>query len=230
MKKGSLRAAFTQHGTRWRIYLCLAGWACALNANAGINLYPFDDDTAYLAPAQAFKGWAAALQRHANQRDALLNCKAQKGCKGRLRSFERVLSSASQLSRIEQIELVHRYINRSKYVEDKARRELMEDGTRRFRRNHWATLYEFLRKSGDCEDYATAKYFMLRELGFEPDQLRIVVAFDRRAHGTHAVLAVQVADGKVWLLDSDNRIRRDNHRGFRYIYAMNEHSVWDHQT
>jgi predicted transglutaminase-like cysteine proteinase len=35
-------------------------------------------------------------------------------------------------------------------------------------RDYWATPLEFLRRSGDCEDYAIAKYVTLRELGFAP--------------------------------------------------------------
>ena len=71
---------------------------------------------------------------------------------------------------------------------------------------------------------------MLRQLGIDADDMRVVVTYNRKLHGTHAVLAVRRPDGEVWLLDSDNRIRKTHHREFRFIYAINEHGVWDHDT
>jgi len=96
-------------------------------------------------------------------------------------------------------------------------------------RRHWSSLYQFLIKGGDCEDYASSKYFMLRELGFDAADLRVVVERSRELGGIHAVLAVRRPDGAIWLLDSDNRIRKRSHRGYRFIYAMNERFVWDHR-
>ena len=40
--------------------------------------------------------------------------------------------------------------------------------------DYWATPVESLRKGeADCEDYAIAKYFTLRQLGVADDKLRI---------------------------------------------------------
>ncbi|MFC3531634.1 transglutaminase-like cysteine peptidase [Vogesella facilis] len=41
--------------------------------------------------------------------------------------------------------------------------------------DYWATPLESMSKgSGDCEDYAFAKYFTLRELGVAPQKLRMI--------------------------------------------------------
>ncbi len=192
------------------------------------NKFPFNDHSAYLAPAAGLTSWAQTLDRHREQMPLLRDCLATRKCRGRMRSYHRVMSGAQALSMEEKIELTQRYLNRSDYEDDRPRRLADPSGKKRWRRNHWATLYEFLRDSGDCEDYATAKYFMLREFGVPAEDLRVVVAYDKRARGTHGLLAVRRDDGQIWLLDSDYRIRRDNHSGFRYIYSMNEHSVWDH--
>ena len=47
-----------------------------------------------------------------------------------------------------------------------------------------------MRMSGDCEDYAIAKFFALRQLGFGAEQMRIVILWDEIRGIGHAVLAV----------------------------------------
>ena len=196
------------------------------------HAYPFADDAAYLAPAQEFESWYEVVARQQSQRDALLACASEpKRCRrGRLRSFHRVMERSRDLSRREQVELVNYYINRNRYDEDFPRRIYDENGRRIGSiRNHWTTLYDFLASDGDCEDYATSKYFMLREMGFEAQNLRVVIVYSRELRGYHAVVAVRLDDDEVWLLDSDNRIRKGSHREYRYVYALNEDSVWDHR-
>ncbi|MEM9622120.1 MAG: transglutaminase-like cysteine peptidase [Pseudomonadota bacterium] len=206
-----------------------------------INQYPFADNTALLADATHFPSWAATLQRQAEQQSLMVRCRTEAGsgetmvskaeCRGRLRSYNRMIAKAAELTREEKITLVNYYINRTRYDRDHPERLYDEQGKRTgVKKNHWATLYEFLTERGDCEDYASAKYFMLRELGFPPDDMRIVVTYETRPRGYHAVLALRVEQDKVWLLESDNVIKKRNHSGYRYIYAMNEHSVWDHRT
>ena len=195
------------------------------------NQYPFDASEDWLAPATSFSTWSGTLARHTSQRPALQNCSINKSsCRGRLRSFGNTLLKSKDLSEPEQISLVHFYINRSRYDDDRIKRIFDHSGKKvGIQRNHWSTLYDFLAKGGDCEDFATSKYFMLRELGFAANDLRVVIAYEKQLRGYHAVLAVRRPDGEIWLLDSDNRIRKKSHRGYRYIYAMNEASVWDHR-
>ena len=54
--------------------------------------------------------------------------------------------------------------------------------------------------SGDCEDYAIAKFFALRELGFANQELRIAVVYDNLRRIGHAVLAVYV-EGDILIGD-----------------------------
>ena len=206
-------------------------WAITSAAHANMRYYSFASDADYLAEASQFTSWAETLRAHAAEREQLLQCnKPGKHCRGRTRSFNRMLAKAQTLSRLEQIDLVNLYINKTKYDDDYPQRIYDEQGKKiGVARNRWATLHEFLTAKGDCEDYATAKYFMLRELGFDADEMRIVVTYERKLRGYHAVLALRQPDGAVWLLDSDNLIRKRSHRGYRFIYAMNEKSVWDHR-
>jgi predicted transglutaminase-like cysteine proteinase len=55
---------------------------------------------------------------------------------------------------------------------------------------------------GDCEDYAIAKYVLLRDAGYEADNVRFVIVRDRLARQDHAVAAVR--EGGRWLM-LDNR-------------------------
>ncbi|MDR2503620.1 MAG: transglutaminase-like cysteine peptidase, partial [Deltaproteobacteria bacterium] len=67
--------------------------------------------------------------------------------------------------------------------------------------DYWATPAEFLAKSGDCEDYSISKMFALIELGFKPENLRVVALRDKIRNIDHAVLAAYV-DDEVYILDN----------------------------
>lgn len=55
--------------------------------------------------------------------------------------------------------------------------------------DYWATPLESLRKGeADCEDYAIAKYFTLRQLGVSEDKLRITYVKALRLNRAHMVL------------------------------------------
>jgi predicted transglutaminase-like cysteine proteinase len=200
-------------------------------AHGAYNQYPFEAPQDYLTVATDFTPWADALSRHESQRAALFSCsEGTKKCRGRLRSFNRMVTKAQGLSAREKVYLVNTYINRTNYDTDHPKRLYDEDGKKiGVTRNQWATLYEFLTDRGDCEDYATAKYFMLRELGVRAEDMKVVVTYERKLRGYHAVLALRLDGGAIWLLESDNQIRKKYHGGYRYVYAMNEYSVWDHR-
>ncbi|MBC7802994.1 MAG: transglutaminase-like cysteine peptidase [Candidatus Parcubacteria bacterium] len=76
---------------------------------------------------------------------------------------------------------VNRFFNRIQSVSD-LRHWGVED--------YWATPSEMLSSNGaDCEDYAMAKYFTLRELGVPTSRLRLVYAKTLRSRDAHLVLA-----------------------------------------
>jgi hypothetical protein len=78
----------------------------------------------------------------------------------------------------------------------------------------------------DCEDYAIAKYFVLRELGFAADDMRISIGRERPANAYHAVTVVRV-DGATYFLDVDGDPHR-NRPSYRFLFSLNEDSIWDH--
>ena len=201
---------------------------CSFSALAG---YRFDDAESFLADASALPAWDHALQRHADERSVLKECLAnEEACEGRLKGLRHIIQKGAGLEPDDQLRLVNRYINKRRYRRDRRQLSLSvaESGEARLR-NQWSTLLEFLDRGGDCEDYATAKYFLLREMGHQPEDMRVVVSYDRSVRAHHAVLAIRRPDGSSWLLETDNTIRKKRQRGYRFIYAINEHGIWDHE-
>jgi predicted transglutaminase-like cysteine proteinase len=67
--------------------------------------------------------------------------------------------------------------------------------------DYWATAFEFLKKSGDCEDFAIAKYMLLKAAGFSPDDMRVLQVSAKNYGGIgHAILVVYLGD-KPLILD-----------------------------
>jgi predicted transglutaminase-like cysteine proteinase len=64
-----------------------------------------------------------------------------------------------------------------------------------------APLATFASGRGDCEDYAIAKYVLLREAGVADDDLRLLLVRDTSIRQDHAVLAVR-EDGRWLILDN----------------------------
>jgi predicted transglutaminase-like cysteine proteinase len=58
---------------------------------------------------------------------------------------------------------------------------------------------------GDCEDYAIAKYFILREAGIAAEDLQLVLVRDNVVRQDHAVLAVR-EDGRWLVLDNRSNL------------------------
>jgi len=90
------------------------------------------------------------------------------GAIDRLRKWQQILVSAKNLEESKKIELVNNFFNRIPFVTD-----LEHYGVE----DYWATPIEFLATNGgDCEDYALAKYFTLREIGVPEEKLKITYA------------------------------------------------------
>lgn len=69
--------------------------------------------------------------------------------------------------------------------------------------DYWATPQEFIEHGkGDCEDFAIAKYFALKELGFNPSKMMIMIVKVDRMQDFHAVLGVKDSSGEIMILDN----------------------------
>lgn len=136
-------------------------------------------------------------------------------------TWDGLMESLRGLDRREQIETVNRELNRIPYVLDQDNWGVSD---------YWATVEEFLKYDGDCEDYAIAKYMALKEAGVPPADMRIVVLQDLNLGIPHAVLAVRHAE--EWLI-LDNQIEKVMPDTaivhYRPIYSINEQNWWLHR-
>jgi predicted transglutaminase-like cysteine proteinase len=209
-------------GVRWHCLVALIALApgVAMPVQAvterGLLRYDFDAHLP-LAPAERLPSWADALRRAGAEQSVFDACEqAPYACPRHLRAWRHIVQSARTLEPARRIELAHRFVNRRAWE--------MES----YRADDWKTLSEFLRRGGDCEDFAFAKYLLLRHLGFAARDLRVVIAFDRQTREHHAVLAVRDGD-RVRLLDVvDRSYGARAAPTYRFLYAMNETAVWDH--
>ncbi len=94
--------------------------------------------------------------------------------------------------------------------------------------DNWDAPQEFFaRGGGDCEDFAIAKYAMLRDLGVPEDNLRITVVYDRYLRNMHALLALHMPQ-EVLLLDNQIASLRSPEAASRYrpIFGLGRKSWW----
>ncbi len=136
---------------------------------------------------------------------------------GELRAVAR---RAATLPMLERVRLINAAANRRPYVADKANYGV-ED--------YWATLDEFAARGGDCEDYAIAKYMLLKAAGVAPEAMRIAVVYDLALNASHAVLGVDVG-GTTYILDNQvDEVLSDGEVGYyQPVYSVNERGWWLH--
>jgi predicted transglutaminase-like cysteine proteinase len=96
-------------------------------------------------------------------------------------------------------------------------------------REYWATPKEFMSRSGDCEDYAIAKYYALRNVGYSEDEVRIVALKDTIRGIGHAVLAVY-SGNDILILDNLSMIvaSHTRYKHYKPQVSMNETTRWAH--
>jgi predicted transglutaminase-like cysteine proteinase len=94
---------------------------------------------------------------------------------------------------------------------------------------YWETAFEFLRYGGQCQDYAIAKYQLLRALGVPADLMRMVVLRDTLLGLDHAVLAVYL-HGEPVILDNlrPDILPASQVSFYRPYYSINESGWWYH--
>lgn len=114
-------------------------------------------------------------------------------CSPRLKKWRRLIASLRPLTPEQQVARLNRSVNKLvKYADDwKVHGRL----------DYWADPLESFRRGGDCEDYATLKFFSLLELGFRHEDMRIAIVKDVRRNLLHAVLSVTLGERTV-ILDS----------------------------
>lgn len=190
------------------------------DAPKGVQSVRLFQSAAFRGNFNALPKWKRVLSKAPEQVRALNTCVSAKGCPPGSASWQRVIKQAKGQAPMEQLRLVNSFFNKWPY-------RLDQDayGTS----DWWATPHEFLKISGDCEDYAIIKYFALRELGYSQEELRIVVVKDRIRGIAHAILAVFL-QGEAYVLDnvSNTIFPHTKFKHYTPQYSLNEKYRWSH--
>jgi len=115
---------------------------------------------------------------------------------------------------------VNEYVNQFRYIEDK---------NNFGKSDYWATPTEFFARGGDCEDFAIAKYAILKQLGVPESQMRLAIVQDKIKNIPHAILIVYTDNGPM-LLDNQIKTTKQASAVTRYkpIYSINSTGWWRH--
>lgn len=179
---------------------------------------------------QPFKKWNAQRNRFNQDKINIQNrakaisvrpCRRTKNFKCIHDEWIDVINNLKDKSPLEKIDGVNEHLNNISYVTDM---------TNWHQKDYWATINQFLNRDGDCEDYAIAKYYSLKELGFSSNQMRIVIVQDTNLDVAHAVLAVYY-DDKIWILDNQisQIIEHEKIIHYQPLYSINEKAWWLHK-
>ncbi|MCB9947622.1 MAG: transglutaminase-like cysteine peptidase [Rhodospirillaceae bacterium] len=171
----------------------------------------------------AIPQWLAVIDRIRSERATLASCDANAAScpTERVRAWRSLVESARGYSQTDQLAYVNQFANAVvPYITDSDNYGVSD---------YWAAPLEFLRRSGDCEDYAIIKFVSLLDLGFTNDQMRIVIVRDIVRNLAHAVLAVEM-NGRFYILDSLFNAVLEDARVSQYVpqYSVNLDTRWAH--
>lgn len=170
----------------------------------------------------ALPQWQKTLSKIEREQVSYRECAKQSSACGSqaVHAWQTMIKQQQGARQTNQLHAVNSFINQWRYRADQQNYG---------RSDYWASPAEFFRRSGDCEDYAIAKYVTLRQLGFSADQLRLVVVKDTRRNLAHAVLAAYVGN-EVYILDNlSNKVRaQKNVPEYAPYYSVNEQARWAH--
>ena len=170
-------------------------------------------------PESMFAKWRSMLARQAAEENSSSACQRRDGHVCIPKAMLQKVRFKQGESAGEKLFVVNKAVNRYRYRSDKS---IWGN------RDYWAAPSEFFAKGkGDCEDFAIAKYYVLRALGFAAADMRLVIVKDMKAKDFHAVLAVSI-DGIDYILD--NRTNRllvaEKQTYMKPIYALNTEHWW----
>ncbi|MDR2051063.1 MAG: transglutaminase-like cysteine peptidase [Deltaproteobacteria bacterium] len=142
------------------------------------------------------------------------------GRKAETQMWDKIKAEAKSATPLQTLQAVNKFFNLWPYRTDMEVYGLVD---------YWATPAEFISKSGDCDDYAITKMFALIQLGFKPENMRIVALKDRIRNIDHAVLAVYL-DQEVYILDNVSPLVLSHSKYGHYqpVLSVNMGYKWAH--
>ena len=143
----------------------------------------------------------------------------------RVQRWQQLYKSNAGSSELEKLTSVNRFFNAVPSVTDQAHWS---------KQDYWATPLELLASNGgDCEDFAIAKYFTLRELGVPDERLKITYVKARLGHNqqsiAHMVLTYYATpEAEPLVLDNLNGAIKPAHErpDLTPLYSFNARGLW----
>jgi predicted transglutaminase-like cysteine proteinase len=165
---------------------------------------PFDLEASAPVTGTIQHKWTGIKQKLPRESRSLAICRANgDACTSAAKRFLAIIDKAAAREGWTRIAEINRAINLSI--------KPIDDMTQYGVRDRWASpLMTFASGAGDCEDYAIAKYVALREIGFEDNDLRLVIVHNHAASEDHAVAAVRHENRWLILDNKTLEIRRDD--------------------
>lgn len=202
------------------------GLACLLTAALAMSSIPALAQTAPVIPPPA----SADISFPSNQPATASIGRSNQWSHGQNRSsevtrklaFESMMSSSADLPPSAKLKAVNRFFNEQIAYQT----DLQAWG----KKDYWATPGETLAKgAGDCEDFAIAKYYALKELGLDESKLKIVYVRSNQFKDPHMVLAVTAKPGgDPLILDNiaKNISTLSNRTDLTPVYAFNDSGLY----
>ncbi|EKS39950.1 transglutaminase-like cysteine peptidase [Afipia clevelandensis] len=164
--------------------------------------------------------WRAIGDAMATERDQIERCRIfRETCSEPADRFVEIVDNVRPLPDRARIDRVNAMVNNAvRYVSDYAQHGVADRWT--------APLATLAAGQGDCEDYAIAKYALLREAGVAESDLRLLLVKDRAVRQDHAVLAVRL-DARWLVLDNrrDTPMETADLRHFLPLFTLDSRGV-----
>ena len=142
-----------------------------------------------------------------------------------LEQWKGLILAGSQWSEKEQLVAVNDFINRIDYVMDIKQWHQAD---------YWASPLEtIIKKAGDCEDLAIAKYFTLVAMGMDESKLRLTYAKTADMRESHIVLSYSEnpnAESLVLDNEQENITVISERQDLIPLYSFNEKGLWLEKT
>ncbi len=201
-----------------RIFFCIILLVAGITAGAqAANYVKLMGMIEFKRPLSSLPIWIATMQR--NMRQPIFKPGYMFNGKEKI-SWDTFRDRASHKQGKDLLRFVHQYWNTKPYRSDRSVWGVDD---------YWEAPYEFIKNSGDCEDYAITKYFTLKALGFPISQMRIGVMKDPVRDIAHATLIVYM-DGTAYFMDNLSNAIVEHTFLHSYVlhFSVNEEHRWAH--
>jgi len=142
----------------------------------------------------------------------------------RVERWEKLVWDITYYNIPDQLRAVNQFFNQLKFRSDQE--HWQQD-------DYWATPIETLASNGgDCEDFAIAKYFTLRQLGVPAKSMRITYVKALRLNEPHMVLTYYPDSGEPLVLDIlvPDMLPASKRSDLEPVYSFNAEGLWKAKT